>query len=447
MSKEQKHPSVRANASAGDPSPVISVTNLRKTFNKPRVSELLVLDHMNFDIYPGEVVALLGRSGSGKSTLLRIIAGLIPPTSGQVVFCGKPIHEPIPGLTMVFQNFALMPWLTVLENVELGLEAQGVPREERRTRALAAIDVVGLDGFESAYPKELSGGMAQRAGLARALVVDPEVLLMDEPFSALDVLTAENLRSDLVNIWQSKKTNIKSVIIVTHNIEEAVILADRILVFAHDPGYVRSELAVDVPRPRDPESSEFRQLVDDVYGLMTTSLVKTKERDRFDTIDHFYRLPKVTISEMMGFLETVAAHSESGRVDLPQLAEACLLEIDDMFPITEMLEMMQLAMVSEGDISLTKTGSDLVKADMLHRKQLFAGHLLAHVPLAQFIRQTLDQREAHVANEEHFLDILKQHLSAKVAEDVLTTVIDWGRYAEIFSYDYNAGVLSLENPT
>ncbi len=430
-----------------DKTPLISVSNIRKTFNKPRVSELLVLDHMNFDIYSGEIVALLGRSGSGKSTLLRIIAGLIPPTSGKVVFCGQPIVEPIPELSMVFQNFALMPWLTVLENVELGLEAQGVAKEERRTRALAAIDVVGLDGFESAYPKELSGGMAQRVGLARALVVDPDVLLMDEPFSALDVLTAENLRGDLINIWRSEKTNIKSVIIVTHNIEEAVILADRILVFAHDPGYVRSELAIDMPRPRDTESSEFRQLVDDVYGLMTTPLVKTTERAQFDNMDQFYRLPKVTISEMMGFLEAIMGHSDLDRVDLPELAEECHLEIDDMFPITEMLEMLRLARVSEGDISLTKEGLSLARADILQRKHIFANHLLANVPLAQFIRETLDKRESHVASEAHFLDILKQHLSGKVAEDVLTTVIDWGRYAEIFSYEYNSGLLSLENPT
>jgi len=426
---------------------IIQVKNLKKSFKKRGSQELLVLDHVNFNIRKGEIIALLGRSGSGKSTLLRIIAGLIKPSAGEVIFHDHPIKKPEPGLTMVFQSFALLPWLTVLENVELGLEAQGVARTERRKRALEAIDVVGLDGFESAYPKELSGGMSQRVGLARALVVDPELLLMDEPFSALDVLTAENLRGDLIDIWQSDKTNIKSVLIVTHNIEEAAALADRILVFANDPGYVRAEVPVNLPHPRDDEDPKFRQIVDDIYGLMTTPVVEERlPKVHFKSIDMGYRLPKVHISEIMGLLEELASYEDQAKVDLPELAEELHFEIDELFPLTEALEILHFARVSEGDIEITAAGKNLVKADILEKKKVFAKHLLEYVPLASHIRQKLDQAHNHEAPEGSFLKILESHLSEHAAEEVLTVAIDWGRYAEVFAYDYNSGLLSLENP-
>lgn len=426
---------------------IIQIQDIKKSFKKQRAQELLVLDNVNFDIHEGEIIALLGRSGSGKSTLLRIIAGLIQPSSGQIVFRDQPLSAPIPGLTMVFQHFALLPWLTVLENVELGLEAQGIARNERRTRALSTIDVVGLDGFESAYPKELSGGMSQRVGLARALVMDPEVLLMDEPFSALDVLTAENLRGDLIDIWHSEKTNIKSVLLVTHNIEEAAALADRILVFGNDPGYVRAELAVDLSHPRDDNSPEFRKLIDDVYGLMTTPEVeKVAELEvKYKSIDIGYRLPKVDISEMMGLIEELASQDKLS-IDLPLLADELHFEIDELFPITEVLEIMRFAVVSEGDIALTPEGRKLANVDILERKKIFARHLLEYVPMARNIRQVLDKKSSHEASEEFFLRELEQHLSEQAAEEVLAVVIDWGRYAEIFAYDYNSGILSLENP-
>ena len=244
---------------------IIAIDHLRKAYKKASTQDLLVLDDINFKLQEGEIVALLGKSGSGKSTLLRIIAGLISPTSGHVSYRGKPVTQPVRGIAMVFQSFALMPWLTVLENVELGLEAQGVGREERRQRAIEAIDIIGLDGFESAFPKELSGGMRQRVGFARALVINPDVLLMDEPFSALDVLTAENLKSDLLELWQEKKTNTNGILLVTHNIEEAAMMADRIVILGSDPGYIRADLAVTLPQPRDTEAPEFRDLVDRIY--------------------------------------------------------------------------------------------------------------------------------------------------------------------------------------
>ncbi len=422
---------------------IVAVENCRKSFKKASSQELLVLDEVHFKLREGEIVALLGKSGSGKSTLLRIIAGLIAPTSGQVTYRGQPVTSPVPGIAMVFQSFALMPWLTVLENVELGLEAQGVPKEIRRKRAIEAIDIIGLDGFESAFPKELSGGMRQRVGFARALVINPDVLLMDEPFSALDVLTAENLKSDLLELWQDKKTNTNGILLVTHNIEEAAMLADRIIIFGSDPGYIRDELPVNLPQPRNPESAEFRALVDKIYTVMTTGpQVKRFQRER--TIGLGFRLPDVDVSELSGLIETMTSYNES--IDLPELADELMMNIDDLFPLLETLEILGFAKVSRGDIQLQPLGLTFAEADLQSKKHLFAQSLLENVPLARYICQVLHEKSRHRVSEERFLTKLENYLSEKEADRVLKTMIDWGRYAEIFAYDFNTGMLSLEDP-
>ncbi|MCL5272204.1 MAG: nitrate/sulfonate/bicarbonate ABC transporter ATP-binding protein [Gammaproteobacteria bacterium] len=424
---------------------IIAIENLRKSFKKASSQDLLVLEDVNFKLQEGEIVALLGKSGSGKSTLLRIIAGLVAPSSGTVTYRGKPVTRPVAGIAMVFQSFALMPWLNVLENVELGLEAQGVSRDERRHRAIEAIDIIGLDGFESAFPKELSGGMRQRVGFARALVINPDVLLMDEPFSALDVLTAENLKSDLLELWQEKKTNTNGILLVTHNIEEAATLADRIVIFGNDPGYIRAELPVTLPQPRDPESPEFRALVDKIYTLMTTGpKEKAKRAQRERQIGLGYRLPDVEPSELSGLIETMKSFEE--RIDLPELADELMMNIDDLFPILETLEILGFAKVSAGDIQLSDLGKQFSEADLQERKKLFAQRLLEKVPLARYIRRVLDEKVGHRVSEERFLSKLEDYLSEKEADRVLRTMIDWGRYAEIFAYDFNTGILSLENP-
>lgn len=424
---------------------IIAIENLRKSFKKASAQDLLVLEDVNFKLQEGEIVALLGKSGSGKSTLLRIIAGLVAPSSGSVTYRGKPVTRPVAGIAMVFQSFALMPWLNVLENVELGLEAQGVGREERRHRAIEAIDIIGLDGFESAFPKELSGGMRQRVGFARALVINPDVLLMDEPFSALDVLTAENLKSDLLELWKEKKTNTNGILLVTHNIEEAATLADRIVIFGNDPGYIRAELPVTLPQPRDPETPEFRALVDKIYTLMTTGpKEKAKRAQRERQIGLGYRLPDVEPSELSGLIETMTSFEE--RIDLPELADELMMNIDDLFPILETLEILGFAKVSAGDIQLSDLGKQFSEADLQERKQLFAQRLLDKVPLARYIRRVLDEKVGHRVSEERFLSKLEDYLSEKEADRVLRTMIDWGRYAEIFAYDFNTGILSLENP-
>lgn len=424
---------------------IIEIQNLRKSFKKDEQQDLLVLEEVDFSLKKGEIVALLGKSGSGKSTLLRIIAGLVPPSSGSVTYRGKPVTGPAPGIAMVFQSFALMPWLTVLENVELGLEAMGVARDERRSRAIEAIDIIGLDGFESAYPKELSGGMRQRVGFARALVVNPDVLLMDEPFSALDVLTAENLKSDLLEIWQSQKTDTSAILLVTHSIEEAAMLADRIVIFGSDPGYIRAELAVDIAHPRQVNDPEVEVIVDEVYTLMTSGArEKRKQAMRAKQIDIGYRLPDVEPSELAGLIENMTEYE--GRIDLPLLADELMMDIDDLFPIMESLEILGFAKVSDGDIQLSSLGKDFSDADLQDRKQLFAASLLEKVPLVRMIRSVLDDQKGNRAEQEIFLDELQNHLSEKESERVLRTVIDWGRYAEVFAYDFNTGMLSLENP-
>lgn len=425
--------------------PIIRIENCRKSFKKASKQDLLVLEDVNFSLQEGEIVALLGKSGSGKSTLLRIIAGLLPPSSGKVHYRNQAVTGPVPGVAMVFQSFALMPWLTVLENVELGLEAQGVPREERRKRAIEAIDTIGLDGFESAYPKELSGGMRQRVGFARALVINPDVLLMDEPFSALDVLTAENLKSDLLALWQDKKTNTNGILLVTHNIEEAASLADRIIIFGSDPGYIRAELPVDIAQPRDPESKDFQLLVDKIYTLMTTGPKERAKRAlREQQIGLGYRLPDVDPSELSGLIETMKSFEET--INLPELADEISMNIDDLFPILETLEILGFAKVSDGDIQLTELGREFSEADLQTRKHLFAQRLQERVPLARYIRRVLDEKIGHRVSEERFLTRLEDYLSDKEADRVLRTMIDWGRYAELFAYDFNSGILSLENP-
>ncbi len=426
---------------------IIDIKKLDKSFSNSEGQALSVLEDVNLELREGEIVALLGKSGSGKSTLLRIIAGLIPASAGDILYRENSITGPVKEVSMVFQNFALMPWLTVLQNVELGLEAQGVEREERRKRAIEAIDMIGLDGFESAYPKELSGGMQQRVGFARALVVNPDLLLMDEPFSALDVLTADNLRGDLLDLWQENKIDTKGILFVTHNIEEAVIVADRVLIFSSNPGRIQAELKIDLPYPRDQESSQFKRHVDEIYTAMTTRSGETATQARMrkmSSVGLDYRLPDIGVSELMGLIEAMAEYE--GKINLPELAEESQLDVDELFSLIETVELLEFAKAADGDIELNQAGKDLAAADILQRKEIFAAHLKQHVPLVQHICHVIDGRRNHKVSEERFLTRLEDHFTDKEAERVLATAIDWGRYAELFAYDYNSGVLNLEDP-
>lgn len=435
---------------------LINIENVSKSFISAERQELLVLENINFKLHEGEIVSLLGKSGSGKSTLLRLMAGLIKPTDGSLSYRDQMISGPVQGIAMVFQSFALLPWLTVLENVELGLEALGVERKERRSRALTAIDTIGLDGFESAYPKELSGGMRQRVGFARALVVEPDILLMDEPFSALDILTTDNLRGDLLDLWGSKDSKIKGIICVTHDIEEAIVMANRVVIFGSDPGTIQSEIIVNLPYPRDTESLEFRELLDQIYMLMTTSerarIAKSKagaitpHEEETSHPDYAYRLPEVDILELIGLVEAMEDHEVDGQINLPELAESLHLDVNNVFPLTEVLDMLRLAKITEGELTFTEAGKRFAAASILERKQIFAKHLLQYIPLAQHIRYVLDQSPNHRTSENTFLNELENYFSEEESERILRTIIDWGRYAEILAYDYDSGELSLENP-
>lgn len=436
------------------PADLFAANHLRHAFSRQDAGELLVLDDVNLTINRREIVSLLGRSGCGKSTLLRIIAGLVKPTGGEVQFKGQLVRGPAQGIAMVFQHFALFPWLTVLENVELGLEALGLQEKLIRRRALEAIDLIGLDGFESAYPRELSGGMQQRVGFARALVVNPDILLMDEPFSALDVLTAETLRTDFFDLWIERKLALQGVLLVTHNIEEAVLLSDRILVLSSNPGRIVAEIPVRLPQPRNRVSPEFRQLVDDIYVLMTARPQKppsaqagaSNGTSKPPSIGMGERLPGVSTNQMVGLIAALGGPDYNGRADLPQLAGTLQLEVDDLFPIVETLQLLGFAEVAHGDIQLTQAGKVFVDADNDQRKRIFADHLTRNVPLARHIRQVLDERPGHKAPRVRFVAELEDHLSEDEAEKVLQIVISWGRYAEVFSYDDSDGVFNLENP-
>ena len=440
---------------------IVTAESVTKTFATPDGRALPVLDGVSFTLAEGEIVALLGKSGSGKSTLLRCVAGLIAPTTGTVAYRGTPLTGANPGVAMVFQTFALLPWLTVQQNVELGLEARGLPAAERADRALKAIDTIGLDGFESAYPKELSGGMRQRVGFARAIVTEPDALLMDEPFSALDVLTAENLRNELVKLWEGRGAPVKSILIVTHNIEEAVLLADRVLVLSSNPGRIKAELTVELPRPRDRHAPRFEALVDTIYDILTgreESAAAVFEAEKADAAPVLMSgapapgqplatltntpLPDVSPGGLAGLLEILAARG--GRDGLAEIAADLTFEIDDLLPLTDAAVLLHMALIHGSDIELTAEGKEFAAADILTSKQLFARHVAKRAPLVRAIVQALAATEDHTLRAGFFLDVLRRGFSADEARSQLDTAIDWGRYAELYDYDSDDDELTLE---
>jgi len=422
---------------------LVSVRELTKTFATHDGGGLPVLEGISLDVQPGEIVALLGKSGSGKSTLLRCIAGLVLPSSGTVTYRGKPLQGINTGVSLVFQTFALLPWLTVQQNVELGLEAQGIPPEERAQRAREAIDLIGLDGFESAFPKELSGGMRQRVGFARALVVEPDLLLMDEPFSALDVLTAENLRTELLELWQAGEFPAQAILIVTHNIEEAVAFADRVIVLGTNPGRIRAELACGLERPRDRREERFSALVDEIYGIMTdrpkpaANAAHDQEGDGVQQVV----LPHASVDGIAGLAELALASGEAA--DLAQLAAVVGFAIDDLFPIVDALTMLGFAMVQSGRLHLTEAGERFAGADIQRSKEIFREAALQRVPLVRRIQRALEHSSDGALREGFFIDLLASHYSRDEARAQLETAIDWGRYAELFEYDAGRGEISL----
>ncbi len=430
---------------------LVRLLGVTKTYKQPDNYNIRVLDDINLEIRPGEFIALLGPSGSGKSTLLRIITGLSTPSYGTVLYRGQPIEGPNPHATMVFQSFALYPWLTVQQNVELGLVAKGVLPQQRRQRAIELIDVIGLNGYEDAFPKELSGGMRQRVGFARALAVDPELLCMDEPFSALDFLTAENLRSELLDLWLESRIPTRAILMVTHGIEEAVYMADRIVILSKNPARIVADLPNLLPFPRNRKSTEFVQMVDQVYKIVTGW--DEEDEDDLDTAElaspsqggearpRLRPIPYGHISMLSGLLELVS--DRGGHDDLYRLGAELLLEVDDLLPVTETAELFHLAEVREGDLFITELGQSFVEQDINERKAIIRDQL-KDIPLFRMITRVLASKANHAMNKEFFNDILEEHFSLEEAEHQLMTAINWGRYADIFHYDTDTEQLYLD---
>jgi len=425
--------------------PLLLLEGVRKTFRMPDRTERTVLDQVHFRLEEGEIVSLLGKSGSGKSTLLRIMGGLISANGGEVKYRGKNISGPALGISMVFQSFALFPWLTVQQNVELGLEAQGVAKGEREERSMKVIDMIGLSGFEGAFPKELSGGMRQRVGIARALVMSPDILLMDEPFSALDVLTSENLRGDLLDLWHERKISTKGILVVSHNIEEAVSMSNRVLIFSSDPGRVKADIPVSLPYPRDKDSAEFRAIVDEVYSIMTMQPLREHVVGApvEEALPLGYRLPDAMPNRMAGLVDALNSAPYNGRADLPHLASELELDDDELFHMLEGMRILGLAKVEKGDVFISADGKLFADAEIGERKEIFARLLLKNITLASRIRKVLEERGDHRAPENRFIAELEDYLTDGEAERVLEVVIYWGRYGEVFEYDYNSGYFSL----
>ena len=442
---------------------IIEAVAIEKSYPQADGTRIQVVGHTDLSIEPGKIVALLGPSGCGKSTLLRILTGLAEPSAGGLFWHGKPLGGELPNVAIVLQSFALFPWLTVLENVEAPLEARGVPAVERRKRALRTLDTVGLDGFETAYPKELSGGMKQRVGFARALVVEPEVLFMDEPFSALDVLTAENLRGELLELWLNKKMPTSAIFIVTHNIEEAVMLADRILVLGRNPARIRSDFNVRLKHPRDRKSARFVELVDYIYKVMTEPDVEHTPPDAETTAEivipphgfkkqdaplrttKYQMLPHARVGGIAGLIELL--RDRGGREDLFRLAEELVMDVEDLLPILEACVLLGFAWLKEGDVQLSKAGEAFADADIQTRKVLFRQAALEHVTILKQIDSILKRKSDHAMADEFFNDILDEHFAEDEVKRQFETATNWGRYAEIFDYDRENGRLTQTEPT
>jgi NitT/TauT family transport system ATP-binding protein len=422
---------------------LIEVKEVYKNFGIKDHENAPILEDINLEVKEGEFLAILGPSGSGKSTLLRIIAGLIPASKGTVTYLGNAIQGVNPGVAMVFQSFALFPWLTVLENVMLGLESKKLSKAEKYDKALKVIDVVGLDGFENAYPKELSGGMRQRVGIGRALVSDPDVLLMDEPFSALDVLTAENLRRDLLELWLDKKIPTKSIILVTHGIEEAVYMADRAIILSAGPARVVEEITINIPRWRDKKAANFIALVDRIYSLMTKKEVRSSSEPIVYQPKKIMMLPHVSAGALTGFLELLEDFNE--RTDLYKLADRLVMDIEDFFPIIELASLLGFAKVVEGDIELTPEGVQFARATVLERKELFKDQLLKNVPFIAQMINVLQSKSNKNMNIEFFEDLIARTFGDEVAKTQIQLIINWGRYAELFGYDKVTELVYLES--
>lgn len=431
------------NTTSGAPARIVELEHITQRYGTQERVFVAVQD-VSLTVDEGEFVALLGPSGCGKSTLLRIISGLNAPREGRVFYRGQPLRGVNPHAAIVFQSFALFPWLTVQENVEVALKARGIPKSVATPRALDLLDKIGLDGFETAYPRELSGGMRQKVGFARAMVVNPEILCMDEPFSALDVLSAEALRGELLDMWTSGHIPTKAILMVTHNIEEAVSMADRIIIMDKDPGRVIADLRVPLPHPRERKSQMFLDLVDQVYTTMAgqTQPEQVEFGSRPGETGRLRPLPEMQINVLTGLLEQVDEFPGK-RIDIFRLADELKLDSDYLLRLTEAAELFGFSIIAHGDIALTPLGETFAEASVLARKSIF-GVRIRRLPLFQWLVSQLREAEEHRLSVNTVREALGNEFPPEEVEPQLNIIVDWGRYAEIFAYDDNTEMIYLE---
>ncbi|HET7152407.1 MAG TPA: nitrate/sulfonate/bicarbonate ABC transporter ATP-binding protein [Candidatus Kapabacteria bacterium] len=415
--------------------PIVEVRDITKSFTLPSGKELTILEKITLDIREGEILAVLGPSGCGKSTIMRIITGLLLPTSGTVRIYGEPLTGINKSTAIVFQNFALYPWLSVYDNIAIGLQSLNVPPAEIKERVTKAIDTVGLEGFEEAYPKELSGGMKQRVGFARAIVVDPALLCLDEPFSALDVLTAENLTQEVLNLWVDHKTNVKSMFFVTHNIEEAVFLANRIIVLGANPGHIRYTVSNDLPYPRTPRSPEFEKLVEHIHSIITNAILPDETPSEISVAARAPRieaLPYVQIGEVIGLLELL--HDEGGSADVFDIAEKTGKEFGITLAVVKAAELLDFVDTPKQQVVFTELGKKFIASDVNDRKKIVNQQLRA-MRIFLILTGMLQNSPEYTLEEDVLLEELALLLPNENPEQLLNTAIQWGRFAELIGYN------------
>ena len=430
--------------------PFIELKSVSKTFQLESGTEIKVLEGVNIAIGEDDVVALLGPSGSGKSTCLRIMCGLIPATSGDVLARGQTLGGTNLDVSLVFQSFALFPWETVYTNVELALAPLNLSTHETKSRIRKAIDLVGLEGFEEAYPRELSGGMKQRVGIARAFVMERPVLFLDEPFSALDVLTADTLRTETLKVFLDKKTQTKSMVIVTHNIQEAVLMAKRILVMGSNPGHIRREIVNDLPYPRDDSSMAFRKMVSDIHGLITEALmpdvpppstgpsVLARQVTKEPPVE---TLPNVQIGEVIGLLEVIA--DEGGAADIFELAHNTGKDFGSTLYLVKAAELLELVDTPKQRIILTDLGRHFVQGDINIRKRMLH-ELFGHLRIVQMTSNLLRRDETLRLPIEELTERIQEWLPNENPQLIVEALVGWGRFSEYFGYNDDAKELYLD---
>jgi NitT/TauT family transport system ATP-binding protein len=408
-------------------------------FLLPTGKTLKVLEDINLTIRQNEVVALLGPSGCGKSTILRIFAGLITPTQGEVLYHGEPLHGLNPGVAIVFQSFALYPWMTVAQNVQLPLRAMGRPVAEIQERSEKTIKLVGLSGFEEAYPRELSGGMKQRVGIARALSVDPEILFLDEPFSNVDALTAESLRAEVVDIFAGHVSRLSSVLMVSHDIKEVVYMADRVVILVANPGRVRTIIDNHLPRPRDYRSPEFLRLVDQLHDLITGQEMPDAPAGA-PLHAAVEPLPEAEGSEIVGLLEYL--DGRGGRDDVFRIAAETHRPFDRMISVVEAAELLNFVDTPKRLVVLEPDGQRFLRADAEGRKAVWREELLK-LKLYQTVNEALTHSPEGV-DRDFVLETIVLHLPQENYEAQFQTFIRWARFGNLFAFDENTGLVTRQ---